>query len=50
MSEKEQKFRHRATYFGQIFFFMLVLGGFTITGLLSFYASPIAGSIIAGAI
>ncbi len=50
MAEKEQKFRHRATYFGQLNFILLVSIGYAIAGLAGYFGSEITSSIIAGGV
>jgi len=47
MAEKEQKFRHKSTYIGQINFILLVLFGFIIAGITGYFGSQIVGSVIA---
>ena len=47
MAEKEQKFRHRATYFGQLNFILLVSIGYGIATIAGYFGSEIVGSIIA---
>jgi uncharacterized membrane protein len=47
MAEKEQIFRHRATYFGQLNFILLVFIGYAIATVASFLGSQVVGGIIA---
>ncbi len=50
MAEKEQKFRHRATYFGQLNFILLVSIGYGIATIAGIFGSQVVGSIIAGGV
>ena len=50
MAEREQTFRHIATYFGQIQFIALVLGGYSIAAYVATTGSGWAASVGAGAI
>ncbi|SFV74510.1 hypothetical protein MNB_SM-3-399 [hydrothermal vent metagenome] len=47
MAEKEQIFRHRATYFGQLNFILLVSLGYGIATIAGFFGSQVVGGIIA---
>ncbi len=53
MAEKEQSFRHKATYIGQIQFLLLTLGGYSIAAFVGIYGQSwpttgVAAAIAAG--
>ena len=50
MAEKEQNFRHKATYIGQINFILLVILGYSIAGITSYFGSPVVGTTIAAGV
>lgn len=47
MAEEEQKFRHRATYIGQLNFIFLVSVGYSIATIAGYFGSQVVGGIIA---
>ena len=48
MAEKEQRFRHFATYLGQIHFIALVIGGYGLAALAGINGAEWTGAAIAG--